>query len=171
SKDAEHRTSPATSNAADPLIPPTSPALPPNNSPGVEAPGTGASVYLADLEPVATDLLPGAWTLKNVTYNRSLGVKDLCSENGDAKASYVLRGQYRRFRATAGPADDTVSGRVTFVVILDSKEIASRSGVHIGQPVELDLDVRGGARLDLILEAFTCGPNLAAAWGDPRLDR
>jgi NPCBM/NEW2 domain-containing protein len=124
-----------------------------------------------DLQPIETQLVSGAWTVKNVIYQHSLGAsrQDL-SCGGRADASYSLGGQYRRFRATAGLSDDAISGQVYFVVTLDSTEMY-RESVVIGQPRVIDLAVTDGSRLEISIDSFSCTSKGAAVWGDARLVR
>ncbi|SBW19137.1 hypothetical protein FDG2_0968 [Candidatus Protofrankia californiensis] len=91
---------------------------------------------------VSGELLPRSVTLRAVCCGWS-------GTNNFAKAEYDLGRHYRRFGATVGLADDSISSAAYLIEVYgDSKRLAVHT-VRLGNSVAVDVDVTGILRLRL----------------------
>lgn len=104
-------------------------------------------------------------TLNGQTYSRGLGV------HANSTVTYNLEGKYARFISDVG-VDDEVgnAGSVIFRVVLDGKEIYNSALMTSATVTKsVDVDVKGGQQLQLIVMQDADNGLDHASWGGARL--
>lgn len=136
------------------------------------------TTWLVDLQPVVKN--SEGWTTKPVqvkgtTYTKALAVRTVWCDS--IQLDYVLGGQYARFKALVGMADDSPKTTpLNFYVLADDKVIKKISEVGIAAPQEVDLPLTGVSRLAIGIEKLDHGSQCPGAervgvWVDPFLSR
>jgi len=101
--------------------------------------------------------------LKARTYGDQLGLM-----------RYNIGRKYKRFTATMGVFDSNPSNtdQVIFIVKGDNTELFRSDSVHLGQPVDVDLDVSTVLTLDILctIDNTTTENNVWVGFGDAKLE-
>jgi len=106
-------------------------------------------------------------TLSGQTYSRGLGV------NANSTVTYNLEGKYARFLSDIGVDDEVgTSGSVIFRVVLDGRELYN-SALMTGATAtkSIDVDVKNGQQLQLIVMQDADNALDHASWGGARLKK
>ncbi|WP_433064048.1 protein kinase domain-containing protein [Dactylosporangium sp. CS-033363] len=133
-------TSVAAGSPAKSLAAPKSPSLAP--SPVV--------VALVNLQPTTSDLVQGAWTLDDVTYEQSLG----CSScDLRSTAIYNVGGKYRTLTGVLATKADFSEAVLT--VKTDNRDTVTRRALA-EHPTPFQIDISGARKVTIELETFGC---------------
>jgi hypothetical protein len=155
---------PATSGSA-PAPPSPTQVLSPSGTAGQG----GASQYLAGLNQVAGsgDTFTGSAEVNGQTYAESVSLE---VNPGPANVSYDLGRQWGHLQATLGLSDDSPENeKVQFQIIADQRTIYSHV-FELGQSQQINLDVTGVLRLELIAtEVSPYVGQTEAVWGNAEL--
>ena len=167
------------------LLTTKSPALATAPTGSTTSPSSSARVdpetaWLVDQQPVVEN--SKGWTTKPVqvkgaTYTKALAVRSVWCDS--IQLDYALGGQYARFKALVGMADDSPEiTPLNFYVLADGKVVKKISEVGIAAPQEVDLPMTGVSRLAIGIEKLdreyspTCpGAERVGVWIDPSLSR
>lgn len=149
---------------------PAPPSPTPDQSPSGSAPSQGgASQYLANLNPVAGsgDTFTGSEEVNGQTYANSVFLE---VNPGPANVSYNLGRQWHHLQATLGLSDDSPENeQVQFQILADQRTIYSHV-FELGQSQQINLDVTGVLRLELIAtEVSSYVGQTEAVWGNAEL--
>lgn len=150
--------------------PPAPPSPTPDQSPSAStASPAGASQYLANLNPVAGSgsTFTGSEEVNGQTYANSVF---LDVNPGPANVSYNLGRQWSHFQATLGLSDDSPENeQIQFQILADQRTIYSHV-FELGQSQQINLDVAGVLRLELIAtEVSSYVGQTEAVWGNAEL--
>ncbi|MEI4273036.1 protein kinase [Klenkia sp. LSe6-5] len=129
--------------------------------------------YLSSLQPVQTsggDVSTQPITVNGTNYVRSVWFQPYCQLRS---VQYDLGRHYRQFTAVMGLGDTSDSeAEVQFDVLVDGRNVLSQI-TTLGAPIDLDVDVTGGLRLEISatrVEAGCRGGDYAyAVWADAQL--
>lgn len=153
--------------AGQPLVPPIT----------ITVARTPTLVYLADLKYVSER---GVNSDSNVsvngnTYIHGLTLGSVACGGGTASVEYDLSRRYTKLSSVIGQTDRSASGVTTRTEIsLDGKPVFSKQ-FGLGQPQQLDLDITGALRLQIVVTnvgaSNTCArESVAVGFGDPQLN-
>ena len=121
--------------------------------------------YLEDLDQVDGNLSQDSAEVDGRVFPHSLSTY----LRRDPTASYNIGRDYRRFVATVGLSDDSTdsTSKATFEVFADGRKVFDET-VGYGRAAEIDLDVTGVLRLELV-NGLIAGGDARVVWGDARL--
>ncbi|MEV0269805.1 NPCBM/NEW2 domain-containing protein [Hamadaea sp. NPDC050747] len=129
--------------------------------------------YLANLKPVNEYAWFGTWadttaTVNNTTYTKAI-TTSTCGY--DLYREYLVKRQYRFFKADVGIADNTEDAVAAEVQVLDEKgEVLQRATVQPGEATPFEVPIDDVLRLRLVVKEWGCGSRIVV-WGDPRIER
>ncbi|MEU4773959.1 NPCBM/NEW2 domain-containing protein [Micromonospora sp. NPDC023644] len=129
--------------------------------------------HLTTLEPVKEYSWWGKWTdapatVNDVAYKRAM-TTSTCGY--DLYREYLVKRQYKYFRAVVGIADDTEDAFEAEVqVINEAGTVLERATVRPGAPVSLDVAIDDVLRLKLLVTEGGCWTR-TVVWGDARIVR
>ncbi|WP_175439990.1 NPCBM/NEW2 domain-containing protein [Micromonospora nigra] len=116
--------------------------------------------YLTTVEPVKEYSWWGEWTdapatVNNVAYKRAMATST-CGY--DLYREYLVKRQYKYFRADVGIADDTEDASETEVhVVNEEGRVLERATVRPGTPVSFDVPIDDVLRLRLLVVEGAAG--------------
>ncbi|MGK5522307.1 NPCBM/NEW2 domain-containing protein [Micromonospora sp. URMC 107] len=129
--------------------------------------------YLTTLEPVKEYSWWGKWadapaTVNDVAYKRAI-TTSTCGY--DLYREYLVKRQYKYFRADVGIADDTEDAFEAEVHVVDEQGmVLERATIRPGAPASFDVPVDEVLRLKLLVKEGGCWTR-TVVWGDARLVR
>jgi serine/threonine protein kinase len=103
-------------------------------------------VPLVSIQPASSELVPGEWTLDDVTYIQSIGCSDCQS---GATAVYNTAGRYRTLTGVLATKADFEDANLT--VTVDSKDPVTRHAIA-GRPNDFAIDVSGAKKVTITLD-------------------
>jgi eukaryotic-like serine/threonine-protein kinase len=124
--------------------------------------------YLAALIPISDGLESGPQRIANTEYPNSI-FDDYCDFYNEPETEFHLGKQYRRFQATVGVSDDSLSDvNGIFQVLADGRLLAAEA-TAVGKVKTIDVDVSGRQRLVLRTGCSRDAGSIVLVWGDARL--
>jgi hypothetical protein len=130
-----------------------------------------AQVYLGDLRATAGYFTTGVASIKGVPYTHGV-LQQQGSNYNPAKTTFTLSAHYTRLKGVVGLDDSFAGGGSVQVEVFDqdNKSLFKKT-VKVGQPVKLDISVRGVIQLtlestDLLTTVQNSG---TVVWGDAQV--
>jgi len=166
-------------DASEPTGEPSEPVLgaaDPSAEDGSGAPSAGDSTLLTQMDPVDLEE-GGGWEpetgraqVDGQVYTRALAPGSCAESEYDECTGWVdydLGRNWTAFTAVIGVQDDSRAGAATtFVVHVDDEPEVTET-LSLGEPLEIEVDVRDALRLRIEVESDD--PNVHPVWADPTL--